>query len=45
MIRSAFIILFLSLYTLLLGPPLLLFTVLTGSVGLLYWTGLRGVMF
>ena len=45
MLRSAFIILFLSLYTLLLGPLLILYTLLTGSVDFLYQAGIRGVMF
>ena len=45
MLRSAFLITFLTLYTLLLGPPLILFTLITGSVDLLYRIALAGVMF
>ena len=45
MIRAAFIILFLSLYTLLLAPPLILYTLVTGSVDLLYRAAVSGVMF
>jgi 1-acyl-sn-glycerol-3-phosphate acyltransferase len=45
MLRTAFVAIFLSLYILLLGPPLLLNTVLTKNVGPLYWAGVKGVMF
>ena len=45
MFRAAFLTLFLTLYTLLLGPPLILYTLITGSVDLLYRVGLAGVMF
>jgi 1-acyl-sn-glycerol-3-phosphate acyltransferase len=45
MIRAAFIILFLSLYTLIVGPPLLLYTLITKSPNALYWAGVNGVMF
>ena len=45
MFRSIFLITFLTLYTLLLGPPLILFTLITGSVDLLYQMALAGVMF
>src|SRR5271167_1343406 len=45
MLRAAFICVFLSLYILLLGPPLLLYTLITRHVDPLYWAGVRGVMF
>ncbi|HEX2713321.1 MAG TPA: lysophospholipid acyltransferase family protein [Candidatus Acidoferrales bacterium] len=45
MIRSAIVALFLILYTLLLGPPLILHALLTGSVDLLYRLGVGGVVF
>ncbi len=45
MLRTAFVAIFLSLYILLLGPPLLLYTVLTKNVDPLYWAGVKGVMF
>ena len=45
MLRAAFICVFLSLYVLLLGPPLLIYTVLTKNPGPLYWTALKGVLF
>ena len=45
MIRAASIILFLSLYTLIVGPPLLLYTLITKSPNALYWAGVNGVMF
>lgn len=45
MLRAAFICLFLSLYVLFCGPPLLVYTFLTKRVDLLYWAGVKGVMF
>ena len=45
MLRAAFICLFLSLYVLIFGPPLLVYTFLTKHVDLLYWAGVKGVMF
>jgi 1-acyl-sn-glycerol-3-phosphate acyltransferase len=45
MLRTIFIIVFLSLYILILGPPLLLYTLIARNVDPLYWTGLRGVTF
>jgi 1-acyl-sn-glycerol-3-phosphate acyltransferase len=45
MLRTVFIAVFLSLYILLLGPPLLLYTLITRHVDPLYWAGVRGVMF
>ena len=45
MLRTIFIAVFLSLYILIVGPPLLLYTVITRHVDPLYWAGVRGVMF
>jgi 1-acyl-sn-glycerol-3-phosphate acyltransferase len=45
MFRVAFICVFLSLYILILGPPLLLYSVVTKHVDPLYWAGVNGVMF
>lgn len=45
MLRAVFICVFLSLYILILGPPLLLYTVLSKNVDALYWAGVNGVMF
>jgi 1-acyl-sn-glycerol-3-phosphate acyltransferase len=45
MYRTLFIAVFLSLYILILGPPLLLYTLVTRHVDPLYWAGLKGVMF
>ena len=45
MLRALFIVVFLSLYILILGPPLLLYTLITRHIDPLYWAGLKGVMF
>jgi 1-acyl-sn-glycerol-3-phosphate acyltransferase len=45
MVRTLFIVVFLSLYILIVGPPLLLYTLITRHVDPLYWAGVRGVMF
>jgi len=45
MLRGAFICVFVTLYTLVLGPPLLIYTFVTRHVGPLYWAGVGGVMF
>jgi 1-acyl-sn-glycerol-3-phosphate acyltransferase len=45
MLRAAFMCVFLSLYTLILGPPLLLYVFFTKHVDPLYWAGVKGVMF
>lgn len=45
MLRAIFIIVFLSLYTLIVGPPLLIYTLISRHIGPLYWAGVRGVMF
>ena len=45
MFRAAFICIAVSLYTLIVGPPLLVYTFLTRHVDPLYWAGIKGVMF
>jgi 1-acyl-sn-glycerol-3-phosphate acyltransferase len=45
MLRAAFISVFLSLYILIVGPPLLVYTFVTRDVDALYWAGVKGVMF
>lgn len=45
MLRTAFIAVFLSLYILLVGPPLLLYTLISRNPNALYWAGINGVMF
>lgn len=45
MLRAAFMCIFLSLYILILGPPLLLYVFFTKHVDPLYWAGIKGVMF
>src|SRR6266851_6496784 len=45
MLRTAFMCVFLSLYILILGPPLLIYTVLTKNPNPLYWTAIKGLMF
>src|ERR1700726_518897 len=45
MIRTAMVALFLGLYTLVLGPPLILYTVVTRSAELMYWVGVKGLVF
>jgi 1-acyl-sn-glycerol-3-phosphate acyltransferase len=45
MFRTAFIGVFLSLYILLVGPPLLIYTLITRNPDPLYWAGINGVMF
>lgn len=45
MLRTLFIAVFLSIYILLLGPPLLLYTLVSRHVDPLYWAGLKGVIF
>ena len=45
MLRTAFIAIFLSLYILILGPPLLVYSLITKNVDPLYWAGVKGVMF
>src|SRR6266581_7060044 len=45
MFRTLFIGVFLSLYILLVGPPLLVYTLITRNPDPIYWTGVKGVMF
>ncbi len=45
MLRLIFIAVFLSFYILIVGPPLLLYTLVTRHIDPLYWAGLKGVMF
>ncbi len=45
MLRTLFIGVFLSLYILLVGPPLLVYTLITRDPDPLYWAGVKGVMF
>jgi 1-acyl-sn-glycerol-3-phosphate acyltransferase len=45
MIRTVIVSVFLTLYTLVLGPPLILHAMLTDSADLLYRMGLGGVLF
>ncbi len=45
MIRTAIVAVFLSLYTLVLGPPLILYTLVTRSADLMYWVGVKGLVF
>jgi 1-acyl-sn-glycerol-3-phosphate acyltransferase len=45
MLRTLFIGVFLSLYTLIVGPPLLVYTWITRNPDPIYWAGVKGVMF
>jgi 1-acyl-sn-glycerol-3-phosphate acyltransferase len=45
MLRAAFICVSISLYVLIVGPPLLLYTAITKNVDTLYWAAIKGVMF
>jgi len=45
MIRTLFAALFLTLYILVVGPPILLYTLVSGRVDLLYRLGVGGVLF
>jgi 1-acyl-sn-glycerol-3-phosphate acyltransferase len=45
MLRMLFVAVFLSIYILLAGPPLLVYSLLTKHVDPLYWAGLKGVLF
>jgi 1-acyl-sn-glycerol-3-phosphate acyltransferase len=45
MIRTVIIAVFLSIYTLILGPPLIILTLLTRSSTLMYWVGVKGLLF
>ena len=45
MLRAAFVCVGLTLYILVLGPPLLIFTFIAKNPDPLYWTALNGVLF
>jgi 1-acyl-sn-glycerol-3-phosphate acyltransferase len=45
MVRTLFIAVFLSLYIIVVGIPLLLWTVISKNPNALYWAGVKGVMF
>ena len=45
MLRTLFIGVFLSLYIIAAGIPLLIYTVISKNPDALYWAGVRGVMF
>src|SRR5216683_422525 len=45
MIRTAFVAITMALCTLVLGPPLILFTLVTKSATLMYWTGVKMVVY
>lgn len=45
MIRMLFVATFLSLYILLVGPPVLIYTFITKDPDPVYWAGIKGVMF
>ncbi|HEY1422216.1 MAG TPA: lysophospholipid acyltransferase family protein [Candidatus Acidoferrum sp.] len=45
MLRTLFIAIFLSLYIIVTGIPLLIYTVISKNPDALYWAGIRGVMF
>jgi 1-acyl-sn-glycerol-3-phosphate acyltransferase len=45
MLRTLFVAVFLSLYILVVGPPLLLYTLITKDPDPIYWGGVKGVLF
>jgi 1-acyl-sn-glycerol-3-phosphate acyltransferase len=45
MLRGAFICVFVTLYILVAGPPLLIYTFVTRHIDPLYWAGVNGLMF
>src|SRR5258708_25588537 len=45
MLRTLFIGVFLSLYILIVGPPLLVYTLITRNPDPIYWAGVKGVVF
>jgi 1-acyl-sn-glycerol-3-phosphate acyltransferase len=45
MLRTLFVGVFLSIYILLVGPPLLVYTLISRHPDPLYWAGINGVMF
>jgi 1-acyl-sn-glycerol-3-phosphate acyltransferase len=44
MIRTAFVAFFLGLWTLVLGPLMILYTLVTRSATLMYWVGVKGLV-
>jgi 1-acyl-sn-glycerol-3-phosphate acyltransferase len=45
MLRTLFISVFLSIYILIVGPPLIVYTLLSNNPDPIYWAGINGVMF
>jgi 1-acyl-sn-glycerol-3-phosphate acyltransferase len=45
MLRTLFICVFFSIYILIVGPPLLIYTWITRNPDPIYWAGVKGVMF
>jgi 1-acyl-sn-glycerol-3-phosphate acyltransferase len=45
MLRIAIILLLLPLYMLLAGPPILLYTLISRNPNLVYWAGVKGIVF
>jgi len=45
MLRTLFVAVFLSIYILIVGPPLLVWTLVTRNPDAIYWAGTNGVMF
>jgi 1-acyl-sn-glycerol-3-phosphate acyltransferase len=45
MFRTLFICFFLSIYILILGPPLILYAYFSNNVDPLYWAAIKGIMF
>ena len=45
MIRTAIVAVFLSIYTLVLGPPMILYTLVTRNATPMYWVGVKGLIF
>jgi 1-acyl-sn-glycerol-3-phosphate acyltransferase len=45
MLRTIFVAVFLSIYILIVGPPLLVWTLVTKNPDAIYWAGANGVMF
>lgn len=45
MLRMLFISVFLSLYILVIGPPVILYSLITRNPDPVYWAGLKGVLF
>jgi 1-acyl-sn-glycerol-3-phosphate acyltransferase len=45
MIRTAFVAILVTLYAVVAGPPLLLYTLVSRNPNPLYWAGVKGIMF